>query len=811
MGTRAEGWGRDLRLAARSLRRTPGFALIAAGTLGLAIGANAGIFTVVDTVLLRPLPYENVDRLVFVAASAPGTDQPGEFEIGDEFIVHYGERSRLVESMSLAHSFTSTLRVGERVERVRMSVPTWSLYDTLGVQPMLGRAPTADEEESAVVISHALWREWFGADPNVLGRTLEASGETLTILGVMPPSFRFPDDGTLLWMSLHMTAADVDGTGRHWTYLVARTKPGVTPAALADELTGLARELPQRFGGTPAYARLIEKHRAVVRPLREQMLGASTRPLLVLLAAVGIVLLVACANVANLFLVRAEGRQRDLALRRAIGAARSQLFRLQMAEALVVAGLAALLSLGVAAALLPLVLRFAPEVPRLDLVPRFALSPASLLFTLVAALVAAGICGAVPALRSSRAEFARLREGGRGSTAGRRWARQLLVAAQTALALVLLAGSGLLLRSFQELSRVDPGYETADRFTFQFAPQRESLRDPDALARFQLDALERFARLPGVRSAGLVDNIPLNESTRSERLFAEGRAGSTDEGTLLHLTFTAGDYFPTMGIALEEGRLFATEDHLSHAGNVILSRAAAEALWPGASPLGRRLRDDGETWLTVVGVVEDVRQDSFRDRPQALVYLPLTGPATASWAVSSPAFVLLTSRAEAIAPEVRAIVREIAPEAPMYRVYTMAGLARDSMRDLSFTMLMLGLAASLALVLGAVGLYGVLAYAVAQRGREIGVRMALGARAEEVRRMVVGQGARVVAVGLAAGLVVALLATRALRGLLFGVAPWDPPTFLATAAAMLAVGLLASWLPARRASAVDPAITLRAE
>ncbi len=799
----------DLRLTARALKRTPGFAFLAVGMLGLAIGATAGMFSVVDTVLLNPLPYANVDRLVHVAASAPGSDYPDEFGVASEFFVQYKEQSQLLEDVSTYNSFTSTLRTADRVERIRMSWPTNSLYSTLGATPILGRLPVAEDENRVAVISHALWQSWFGGDSAVIGRSYYIAGDTRTVIGVMGPDFAFPNDGTLLWIASEI---DPDGItpGGFGQPLVARMKPGATVEAVARELTALSKRLPERFGGSPAYARLIEQHRAVARPLTEELLGEYSRPLWVLLGATGIVLLIACANVANLFMVRAEGRQRDLAVRRAIGAGRSQLIRLQMSEAVVVAGLAGVVAVVLAVVTLPLFLRVAPPgIPRLDQV---GLSIAVLVFTLCAAAFSAVACGMVPALRAAAPDLNRLREGGRGSTRRRHWARDGLVVGQTALALVLLIGSGLLVRSFWELRRVDPGYDTEDIFTFQIAPDRESLFDGPSYARFQLDFMDRLRALPGVERVGLVENVPLNEGTRGAQFFTERMDPEADTGPLLRYTWTAGDYFRTMGISLLAGRPFETADHTTALGNVIVSEAAANILWPGEDPIGRRLRREGlDSWGTVVGVVEDVMQDGFRDAPEPLVYYPLVGPTPDSWVISSPAYVVKTPRAEQIAPEVRALAREVAPEAPMYRVFTMAGLAADSMAGLSFTMLTLGIASSLALILGAVGLYGVLSYVVAERTREIGVRMALGARAEQVRRMVVARGARVVGAGVAIGMVTAVASTRALGSLLFGVRAVDAATFAGMSASLAVVGLVASYLPARRASNVDPMESLRDE
>jgi predicted permease len=799
-------WTTDLRLAFRALRRSAGFTTVAVGTLGLAIGATAAMFGVVEHVLLRPLPYAHADRLVHIEASAPGSQMPAEFGVSDEFFVHYQERSRLIEDVSSYDTFTSTLRTDDRVERIRMGIATNSLFSTLGARPILGRLPIAADEGNAVVISHELWHSWFAGDSSVVGRRHQIGGGRREIVGVMGPDFRFPEDGALLWIGFEVRPENIT-VGRFGSPLVARVRPGVTSEQLAAELTALSKELPERFGGSAAYARLIEQHRAVVRTFEEQVLGSASRSLWILFAGVSIVLLIACANVANLFTVRSESRQRELAVRRAIGAARAQLIRLQMAEAIVVAALAGLAAVALASIGLPAFVRAAPEgIPRLADV---RLDGATLLFTLGAAVASALACGLVPAIRGSNADLGRIRESGRGSTR-RHWGRSGLVVAQTALALVLLIGSGLLLRSWSKLSSVDSGYDTRDLFTFQIAPEGEHLTDGPSYARFAMDFMDRLRALPGVQSVGLVENVPLNEGTASAPVQTEDMTG--DATARLDFTWAAGDYFPTMGIAVLQGEPFASRDLGATLGKAVISKSAADLLWPGQNPIGRRLRRQGEEpWTTVIGVVEDVMQDNFRTAAAPLIYLPLVGPTPTSWRISSPAYVIRTARAELIAPDVRALVREVAPSAPMYRVFTMAGLARDSMVQLSFTMLTLGVIAALALVLGAVGLYGVLSYVVSQRTREIGVRIALGAQIGEVRRMVVAQGARVVMIGVAIGLGVALVSTRALDSLLFGVPAIDAATFAAMAVAMVGIGMLASWLPARRASSVDPVESLRSD
>jgi len=804
-----EDWLRDLRHAVRALRRTPGFTIMAVGTLGLAIGVSAGMFSVVDTVLLHPLPYAHPGRLVYIAASAPGTQYPDEFGVGDEFYIQYKEQAKLLEDVSTYNSFTNTLRTPTRVERVRMSAPTYTLFSTLGAKPILGRLPTPQDESRVAVISYGLWTSWFGRDSSVIGRSYEMAGAQRTVIGVMGPDFKFPVEGTMLWIPQVYRAADVS-TGNFGERLVARMAPGATVAGVARELTDLAKRLPERFGGSTAYTNTITKLRAVVRPLKDEMLGSAARSLWILFGAVLIVLLIACANVANLFLVRAEAQQRDLAVRRAIGAGRHRLIRLQMTEALVIAGLGGAVAIILAAVSLPAFLHAAP--PGVPGLPDVHFGWATVFFTLAAALLSAVVCGTVPALRASAPDLMRLREGGRGATRERHVARDALVVGQTALALVLLVGSGLLVRSFWRLEHVNPGYRTENLFTFQIAPERPQLHDGPTFAQFDLRFADRLSQLRGVESVGIVDNIPLNEGTGSTRVLPEGQGNDAKNGILIHYTMTAGAYFKTMGIPLLKGRRFTNDDQQTGRDNVILSRTAADRLWPGQDPIGKRFRTpNGKMTFNVIGVVGDVMQYSFRDTPEALVYLPLVGPTADTWQASSPAYVIKTPRAETIAPEVRALVHEVAPEAPMYRVFTMARLVKDSMVQLSFTMLALGVAAALALILGAVGLYGVLSYVVAQRTREIGVRMALGAQASAVRRMVVVRGAKVVGIGVAIGLVVALLSTRALGSLLYEIAAIDVPTFVGVGTLMVAIGLLASYLPARRASSVDPVEALRGE
>ena len=801
---------RDMRHALRGMLRTPGFFITAVGTLALAIGAVTGMFSVVNTVMLRQLPYPNPDDLVAVAGTAPGSDLPPEFGLGNEFYLHYKERSKLIEGLFTFSGGTSTLRTNDRVERIPMAWPTNDMYKTLGVRPQLGRLPVPEDGDDVVVITDRLWNTWFGRDPSVIGKSYFVSDSMKQIVGVLPESFKFPWEQVLLFVSGEVRLEQVR-PGNFGGNMIARKKPGVSDEQLTAELTTLAKELPGRFGGSPGYARVIQQYKTIVAPMLERMVGpVATTSLWILLAAVALVLLIACANVANLFLVRAEGRSRDLAVRRAIGASRAQLVRYQMAEAFMVAIPAGVLAIILSALTLPLFLRSAPEgIPRLN-EAGLDLPTIGAAFALV--ILVALACGAVPALRASSPDLRRLREGGRGSTSRTHIGRDLLVVGQTAIALVLLIGSALLVQSFQKLRNVDPGYDTKDLYTFQYAPDQPALRDGPSLGQMHLNMMSRIRALPGVQGVGVVNNIPLDEGTGSVRVMTDQQ---TEGGALIRLNFAGGDYFKVIGINLLAGRTFTTEEAVTPNNSVIVSRATAQKLWPGRDAVGQQIRprfgNQDTLRFTVVGMVEDVKQLDWREPVEAVMYLPLTGPAARTWGMNSPAYVVKSPRGENLKNQIRGLVREVAPEAPVYREYTMDFLAKRSMVQLSFTMLTLGVVSALALILGALGLYGVLSYVVAERTKEIGVRMALGATTGAVRRMVVTQGTRVVVLGALIGVAIAMMSTRFLERMLYEVKAVDPVVFVAMSVMLIAVGVLASYMPARRASAVDPIESLRSD
>ena len=807
-------WARDLKQAARGLVRAPVFTIVTILTLALAIGANTAIFSVAKVVLLEPLLFPNADRLVHIGGTAPGSELPAEFGVPDELYFEYHESVPALEDLGMYGTGSSTTRVDDQVEQLFLTRATPSFFTTLGARPLLGRLPTEEDDDRVVVISHWLWQDWFGSDPEVIGRSYSFARAARTVIGVLGPAFRFPDERTAFWVPWPIRAAQAT-PGGGFANVVARMAPGMDPAGLVAQMAPLAQRVQERLGGPAPYVQIMQRHRPLVTPLREHLVGDVATPLWILLGTVGIVFLIACANVANLFMVRAESRRRDLAVRRALGAGRGGLVRSQMAEPLLLAAAGGAFGMLIAWAGVPLLVRAAPDA----VAGGFASAPIpglatagvdviALLFTAAISLIAAFAFGLLPAIRFSRVGLLEtLRQTGRGVVGRNHLMRDTLVVLQTASALVLLVGSALLVRSFAQLSRVDPGFDTEGIFTFQIAPDRPELNDRASISQFQYAFMDRLSALPGVESVGFVTTLPLDEGAGDVFITTPRLLASGAESPRVRFAGAGGAYFQTMGIELLRGRYFERIEEQQGMPNVIISRSAAELLFPGEDPLDRQVRPavgEDQTWYTVIGVVEDILLDDFRrEAPEPMVYLP---------GVSlSPAYVMKSARADQLATDVRAIIRELIPESPMYRIFTMERLAANTMANLSFTMLMLGIAAALAVILGAVGIYGVLSYSVTQRTQEIGVRMAVGAEAKAVRRMVVAQGGLVALIGVVAGVLAAVGLTRFLAGMLFGVQPIDAVTFAGMSIVMLAVALLASYVPARRASTVDPVQALRTE
>jgi predicted permease len=815
---------RDARYSIRALLRAPRFTVVAVFTLALGIGANTAIFSTVDGVLLEPLPYPDSDRIVGVWHGAPdlGYDQfgtsPGIFH-------EYWTQNQVFEEMGLFNFFQANLTEDAQAERVDAAGTNHTFFDVLGVRPFLGRAYGAEDDRpdqpGVAVLSHALWQRRYGGSRDVLGRTMRVNGEAVEIIGVMPPSVEFGPSSSPaeLWMPLRMDLGTAS-PGAFSFNAIARLAPDITPELAEAQMAALLPRVRERWADAESFINFLDAggFHPIVHTLHEETVGDLERPLWILLGTVGFVLLIACANVANLFLVRAEGRQREMAVRAALGATRATLVRQFLTESLLLAAAGGLAGLTLAWMATPVLLGLAPpELPRLGEV---SIDGGVLAFTAGVTGLAALLFGVAPALRYRMAGLlGMLRYAGRGTTEGRErhGLRNTLVVGQTALAMVLLVGSGLLVKSFREIRQADPGFDTRGILTVRLSLDEAEYPGATQPAAFYQQLLERIRGLPGVEHAGGVTNLPLdNYAAGTAHDIEDFPTGPGELPPIFWYKFATPDYFDAMGIALVSGRAFERADHEQGLGSIVVSQAIADRYWPDGEALGRRIRFANDTadpaWGTIVGVVESVRDRGLREEPADIVYRPLVSPGgDEGWTVRDLTLVVRAEEPTALADGIRRIVREMNPNLPLAQVRTMETVVANSVVHLSFTALALGIAAFMALILGAVGLYGVLAYVVSQRTQEIGVRMALGAQKGQVQGMVVASGARLAGLGLVLGLAGAAGLTRLLQGLLYGTEPLDPLTFAGTSLVLLTVGLMASYLPARRAAAVDPVASMRSE
>jgi putative ABC transport system permease protein len=821
-----------LRHAARALRRTPVFTIAASLTLVIGIGASIAIFTILNGVLLRPLPYGTSDRLVAVWFDMPGVNlHRTEQTIGTFFT--FKRLAKSIEGIAVYEEGAVNVAEpggGSEPQRVSSAFVSADVIQVLKVSPILGRNFTPDEDlpkgPDVVIISEGLWRSRFGADRTVIGKTMDVNGRSRQIVGVMPARFTFPQPYIQLWMPLQLDPSPVYTNGFNYRS-VARLKPGVSVAdAQRDFTAALSRtaELYPQLAPGVSMQMVMEQAKPipVIVPLKGDMTGGIAKTLWMVAAAAGLVLLVACANVTNLILVRADGRQRELAVREALGAGRARVMAHFLAESAVLTAVAGALGVGLAWIAIRLLVRSGPaQIPRLSEV---GIDAAAVIFAIVVSALVALVCSVIPALRIGRVHLSNaLREGGRGGTAGKtqQRVRGALVAAQIALALVVLSGSGLLLRSFRAMHAVKPGFNPNGVATLWLSLPGARYKNDTLAVAFYAELLRRVNALPGVQSAGIASRIPLVSMGMNQNPFYPEDDPTSWVNKIPPLqvyTTTDGDYFKTMGIPLLAGKTFDRIE-LQNPREAIISRQTAIAFWKdstGHAALGKRFKPmpGPAPWWTIVGVVGDTRDSSVAASPKQSVYFPqaVDPDTTFTNARYTMAVVVRTGgNTTAMTAAVQRIVRELDPLLPTFEVRSMVAAVRASMAQLSFTMAILGAAAAVTLLLGAIGLYGVMAYAVTLRTRELGVRIALGAQPRAVAAMMTRQGIALTALGIATGLGIFALVARFIRSFLYGVAASDPLTLAAVVAILIGVAALASWMPARRASRVDPVEALRAE
>jgi predicted permease len=814
----------QLKHVVRRLGRTPSFTVLTLVTLAIGIGANAAIFSVVQGVLLRPLPYPRPDELVGVWHTAPGVNID-ELNSAPSLYFTYREQGRTFQDVGLWSERAATVTGLAEPERVTVIRVTNGTLPILGVAPQLGRAFSAEDDTKGspqtVVLSYSYWQTRFGGDPAAIGRRIVVDGEASEIIGVMPREFRFLDVKAAFFLPMQFDRSKVF-LGQFSFNSVARLKPGAT---LAQASADVARMLPIAFESFPAPPgfdkRMFEDARIApnLRPFKRDLIGDVDKVLWVLMGTIGMVLLIACANVANLLLVRAEGRQQELAVRAALGAGWTELAREILLESLTLALAGGLLGLGLAYALVRLLAFLAPaNLPRLDAI---AIDPPVALFTLAISLAAGVLLSLIPILTYAGRHVApALRSGGRSASQSRERhrARNGLVVVQVALALVLLVSSGLMIRSFRALRDVQPGFTRPDEVqTLRISIPEKLVPDEEAAARMQQAIRDTLAALPGVASAGMLSGLPLDGDGWHDPVFAEDHAYAEGQLPALRLfRFVAPGAFHALGTPLVAGRDITWSDTYDRLPVAIVSESLARDLWgnPQAA-LGKRIRETQKSaWREVVGVVADVHHDGLDRKAPATAYWPILMKGfEADGVCRSLSFVVRTSRAgtEGLLKEIREAVWSVNANLPLASVQTLETVYERSMARTSFTMVMLALAGGMALLLGVVGIYGVISYTVSHRTREIGIRMALGARREELTRMFVRQGLVLASIGAACGLVAALGLGRVMSALLFGVQPADPLTLSLVAVALVGAAALASYLPARRVADVDPVEALRAE
>jgi putative ABC transport system permease protein len=804
----------DARHALRAFRRSPALAGAAVVTLALGIGANTAIFSAVNAVILRPLPYPEAARLVSL-----GEDNPEygwvHAQVAPANMLDWREQvAAFADVAGYVDIATTVTLTGEGEPKVLSSAQvTGNFFSVLGVRARVGRTLEAGESWApgprVAVVSDRLWRERFGANPGVIGRTVELSGRPVQVVGVLPPGFGFPAEAVDVWLPTRWDPADRDRTyfrRAHWLRAIARLRPGVTLGEAAAQLQTVVRRLQQQYPATNRVmgADLLPLHRAIV--------GDTGLPLLVLLGAVALLLLIACANVGNLLLAHAAGHEREAAVRLALGAGRGRLLRQALAESLVLAGLGAVAGLVLGSWGTHVLVRLQP--PGMLPVRSVSVDWPVLGYVSFLAVAAGLLFGTAPAAWSGRRLPAEaLKEGGRGDSAGRRMRRwtDFLVVAEVALALALTVGAGLLVRSFSRLLRVEPGFDGRGVLTVSLTlpPARYDVADKAAV--FWNELVRRAGALPGVTAAAATSNLPLSPPHWSSDFFIYGREPDQYGVDVVHREVTPG-YFSTMRVPLLRGRDFTEQDRSGAPPVVLINEALARAYFPNEDPLGKRVAfdrtpDSTSFWHTIVGVVGDEHQTTLTTSPKIEFIAPVAQDPRLHMTL-----VVRTGGAPlAVAPLIRQLVRELDPRLAIQWVRTMDAVGVASLATQRFLMTLLVVFAGTGLVLALVGVYGIMAQVAKARTREIGIRLALGAQGSGVRWLVVRYGLRLAVAGLAAGVTVGSWGARAMRPLLYDIGPGDPATFLAVSGLLLLTATAASWLPAAKASRADPATVLRAE
>lgn len=813
----------EMRPALRRLRRAPGFSLAAVLTLSLALGAVVSIWAVVKNVVVDPLPYEESDRLVLLEHGLPGLGAPAGVGTTEALHVLYREDAASLESVAIYWTDDYTLTGAGEPESVAVTRVTPQFARVLRVEPLLGRwfdpGVVGTDAPRHAVLSHAMWTTRFGSDPDIVGTTIRLNEITFEVIGVMRAGFAHPDEDTRLWIPIVEPGPDARVGGFNFHGL-GRLSAGATLESLRREQDALIARLPEAFPGSPFAERILTDGQLNAQPVlvKERTVGAVARTMWVLLATVGLVLVLACANVANLFIVRSDGRRTEMAVRRALGADRRSLAAQFVAEGL-------LLSLGgglIGAALAATAVR-ALRVIGADRLPRLrevVLDPGVLLPALVLSVVVGLLLGLIPLARRLPTLADDVQQAGRRSTSSgaRVRARGVLVATQVALASVLLVACGLMTRSFIHLTRVDPGFDAAGALTFHLGvPASRYPERSDAYA-FHDRMIERIGGLPGVTAAAYANCAPLEGWCFGDPLLVEGRASENEASTppVITMRRTSAGYFETLGMRLVRGRLLTRADE-GGAPVIVVNRALVDTYFPGEDAIGQRVRvfgNDEAPWSTIVGIVENTATVSVDEaRPAPSAFFPNGvddgGPGTPAHRVT------YVVRAETpplgLVPAIRAAVREADPDLALADVATLEQTIADSGARISFALVLLGIAAVTALLLGAIGIYGVISYAVARRTGEIGVRLALGARPAEVVRMIVKQGAGAVSLGLAVGMAAAFGFGNFMDAMLFGVTSADVPTYVLVLVLLALLAFIATWIPARRAASLDPVSALRTD